>query len=90
MTCKKEGGSSNWYVRETSWDREPQWAYDHAQSRTDNISGSSGAEAGFTKATALSKDVLCKHARSNQRRSAKHKRALHDHPPIAGTSQAKK
>ena len=43
------------------------------------MSGSSGAEAGFTNATALSKDVLCKHARSNQRRSAKHERAPHDH-----------
>jgi len=50
--------------------------------RTVNISGSSGSEAGFTKAIALSKGVLRKHAGSNQRRSTKHKCALHDTIPM--------
>ena len=40
------------------------------------MSGSNSPVAAFTGP--LGKAVLCKHARSNQRRSAKHKRVLHD------------
>ena len=85
MIRKVECRSSNWHVREirarviNQRRARPPQARIHinAYFRTRNISGISGSSGTFTKATALSRDVLCKHARSNQSRSAKHKRALH-------------